>query len=172
MASPASGRQVPTVGGRRRGRNESGDSVVAQSHGGRELSRDVGDTAFLAPLTGLLERDGRFGHRQHVELAWRYLQCGDSRHAEQSMRQAIRHVADSHGSPDRYHETLTTFWTRVVALHASINAHDTFDAFADEHPRLLDKDLPARHYTASTLWSGQARIQWVEPDLVALPAPS
>ena len=86
------------------------------------------------------------------------------------MRRAIRHVAAIHGTPDRCHETLTIFWTRLVALHGSAETSD-FDTFAGVHPQLLDKELAARHYAPATLWSEQARLAWVEPDRVALPSP-
>jgi hypothetical protein len=125
------------------------------------------DDAVLDALSALLERDGRFGHRQHLELAWEYLQAGPG--AAQSMRRAIRHAASLHGEPDRYHETLTIFWVRLVALHAAATSSASFDALIGAHPGLLDTELPARHWRHDTLWGDVARRVWVEPDLVAIP---
>ena len=46
------------------------------------------------------------------------------------------------------------------------NKEDFLAAF----PMLLAKDLPYRHWRRETMLSPDARAQWVEPDLQALPA--
>ena len=42
-------------------------------------------------------------------------------------------------------------------------------AFLTAHPRLLDRDLLAAHYSRGHLFSAAARAGFVEPDLLALP---
>ena len=71
--------------------------------------------------------------------------------------------------PDRYHDTLTTAWARVVA-HARRRDRDLgFDAFLAAHPRLLERDLLLAHYSRERLFSPAARAAFLEPDLVPLP---
>ncbi len=110
-----------------------------------------------------------FGHRQHVELAWRCLGLCDFETAKSWMEDAIRHVAAAHGTPDLYHQTMTDSWLYLVALHRRHSAAETFDEFIEESPGLLDKHLLQRHYLPSTLSSEAARRHWVDPDREAFP---
>jgi hypothetical protein len=87
------------------------------------------------------------------------------------MRSAIRHLAAVHGTPDKYHETLTLAWTRLVAAHLDSCDRPTFAEFMNENPALLDAGLPERHFSPTTLWGARARREWVEPDLSPLPSP-
>lgn len=118
--------------------------------------------AVLADGTG-------FGHREHLHLAWRYVRHGGLASAERQMRSAILHVASTHGDPDKYHETLTTTWVRLVAAHVRTATASDFDTFISENPALLDRDLPSRHFSARVLQSAEARRAMVEPDLATLP---
>lgn len=121
-------------------------------------------------VDGIVSARGGFGHREHLELAWTCLaRHHDVEQANQAVAAAVRHVARRHGMPDRYHETLTRAWVHVVALHRSLEAGDTFDAFIAAHPRLLERDLLSRHYSRPLLDSETARIRWTEPDLRAFP---
>ena len=108
-----------------------------------------------------------FTHRDHVRVAFAYARRGGVEHAVERARHGLRHLAAAHGEPDRYHETLTTAWARVVAHHATGEAD--FDAFLTAHPRLLDRDLLLAHYSRERLFSSAARKRFVEPDLLALP---
>jgi hypothetical protein len=128
---------------------------------------DEGD--FLPPLNDVLKSHGVFGHRQHVQLAWRYLHGTEPASAERLMRSAIRHVAATHGTPEKYHETLTIAWVRLVAAHIRSCDAGSFDEFIALNPGLLDRRLPDRHFSTATLWADHARHEWVEPDLLPLP---
>lgn len=121
-------------------------------------------------LQTILAARGGFGHREHLELAWRCLAGGDVDSAHRAVAAGVRHVAAGHGMPDRYHETLTRAWVQVVALHRSIEPGESFDAFLEAHPRLLERDLMSGHYSRPLLWSEAARGRWVEPDLRPFPA--
>ena len=122
----------------------------------------------MAEITG----DGhRFGHREHIQLAF----IAGRRHGAAAtgdlMRQWITEIAVAHGAPHKYHETITLAWARLVAHHVAADPEVTdFDEFTHKHPALLDKTLLARHYTASVLGSDAARMAWVPPDLTPFPA--
>ena len=122
-------------------------------------------------LERIVASRGGFGHREHLELAWTCLdRYRDVDAAHQTVAAAVRHVAQRHGMPDKYHETLTRAWVVVVALHRALDAGESFDAFIAAHPRLLDRSLLSRHYSEPVLLSQAARAHWAEPDLRAFPA--
>ncbi|HET7015817.1 MAG TPA: hypothetical protein VFI65_17990 [Streptosporangiaceae bacterium] len=111
---------------------------------------------------------GRFGHREHIHLAFIAARRGD---AAGLLRGWIRQIAASHGTPDRYHETITTAWAQIVVHHirAAPGISD-FDAFAARFPALLDKTLLTRHYSPAALASPAARATWLAPDLTPIPS--
>lgn len=120
-------------------------------------------------LQRILKR-GRFGHREHLELAWTYLGLYDADAAQRRMISAIRHVAALHGAPDRYHETITRSWLHLVAIHRSGSTARSFDEFIADNQGLLDRRLLRRHYSEELIASEAARAGWADPDLRPLPA--
>jgi hypothetical protein len=111
-----------------------------------------------------------FHHRDHIRLAWRLNRELGVVAAPGAIGRAIQFVAARHGQPEKYHETLTRFWALIVGHHAARRPElIDFEAFIAAYPQLLDKDLPARHWSHETLYSDAARAAWVDPDLLALP---
>jgi hypothetical protein len=125
------------------------------------------DDAFLAHFEAGSLRS--FGHRDHLRVAFAYARRGGADHAIDAARRGLRHIAAAHGEPERYHETLTTAWARVVADHAIADPDRGFEAFLAAHPQLLRRDLLLGHYTRERLFSPAARARFVEPDRRALP---
>ena len=110
----------------------------------------------------------RLGHREHVRLAWLVIRDEGPDEGGDRVARILRHLAELHGEGDRYHETLTRFWIRLVAHAIEVELGiDDFDAFVDRFPLLLDGSIVKRHWSAEALAS--ARAAWVEPDVVALP---
>jgi hypothetical protein len=110
----------------------------------------------------------RLGQREHVRLAWLVIRAEGPGEGGDRVARMLRHLAELHGEGERYHETLTRFWIRLVA-HA-IDAEpriDDFDVFVERFPLLLDGSIVQRHWSAEALAS--ARTAWVEPDVLALP---
>ena len=132
---------------------------------------DTTDNAFVeAFLTGSLPPQ-QFHHRDHLRLAWALVRLTGVDEATRRITSGIRYFAARHGHAEKYHETMTQFWVRVVG-HAVAAQPDitTFDAFLAAFPLLLEKELPYRHWRRETMLSSTARAQWVEPDIQALPA--
>ncbi|SRR6266568_7859675 len=113
---------------------------------------------------------GEFRHGGHLRLAWLILSHDRKDDAERIVAREIQKFAISSGAPNRYHDTLTRFWVRLVG-HAMENAPDagSIDALLAMFPFLLDKTLPYRHWRGETFNSDRARAAWVEPDLVPVP---
>ena len=114
----------------------------------------------------------QFHHQDHLRLAWYLTSHQDLESATNLITSGIRAFATHHGHASKYHETLTQFWIRLVA-HLVRHRPDITDfaSFVATFPHLLDKDLPYQHWRRDTIHGDIARAQWVEPDLLALPAP-
>lgn len=120
-------------------------------------------------LHQIVSARGGFGHREHLELAWNYLAEYPDTTAETMMASAIRALARGHGALDRYHETMTRSWVRLVAIHRGAGEASSFEDFIEANDGLLDRGLLQRHYSPDLLWSDRARGGWVAPDLRPLP---
>jgi hypothetical protein len=120
-------------------------------------------------LRSILSGRGGFGHREHLELAWNYLDVYEPDEAHDVMASAIRQLARLHGAPDKYHETITRCWVHLVAVHRASSEAQSFDRFIGENGGLLDSRLLARHYSPELISSPGARASWTEPDLRELP---
>src|SRR5438132_5794643 len=80
-----------------------------------------------------------FHQRDHHRLAWLVVRRDGATAAGPIVAGGIRRYAEAHGRSDRYHETMTGFWVRIVA-HAVADdlAIDDFDRFLAAYPLLLD----------------------------------
>lgn len=133
------------------------------------MSDRCSDDAFMRLLKTCQIPNELFRHRDHLRAAWLCLKRMPLGEATAAMDQLIRRFALHHGREDKYHRTLTIVWVHLVDAHAVAYPAPTFDQFALRHAALLAKDLPLHFYSRETLFSPQAREQWVEPDLRALP---
>jgi hypothetical protein len=124
--------------------------------------------AILADVAGA---DGRFGHRQHVHLAYLAVRREGLPGAVQTVCGWIRQLAAYERAPQRYHYTVSRAWVELVVHHLVRDGDGgTFDAFVGRHPALLDKRLLSRQYRSATLAAVAARAAWVEPDLAPFPS--
>ena len=128
------------------------------------------DEEFLEAVEATTWPGERFGHREHVRLAWLYLRGHGWEEGTRRIRETIRRYATALGAPGKYHETLTRAWCACVqgALEETPGL-EAFDAFVEAHAELLDGRLLERHYRKETLGTAAAKEGWVEPDLEPLP---
>ena len=132
---------------------------------------DMADRDFVDAFLRDAVPPTQFHHRDHLRLSWFLIREHGVEEASRIIGAGIRHFAGRHGQADKYHETLTRFWVRIVGHHVEDRPDlAEFAAFLTAFPHLLDKDLPYRHWRRETLGDAAARAQWVEPDLRALPA--
>jgi hypothetical protein len=110
-----------------------------------------------------------FNHVAHVRVAWVYLrEAASVEDALARMREAIRRFAAAAGASNKYHETITVLWMRLLE---DVRARGASGELADvlrAHPDLADKDLPLQYYSRERLFSDEARAAWVEPDRLPL----
>jgi len=128
------------------------------------------DEQFLAAFEAEKIANQDFHHRDHLRLAWIQIRRLGQERASDTVAGAIRRFAVHHGHADRYQETMTRFWVRVVGM--GITRHPTlaFDDLLVAEPHLLDKNLPYRHWSRERMGSDEAKRQWTEPDLIRMPA--
>jgi hypothetical protein len=111
-----------------------------------------------------------FGHREHIELAFLAVHQYGMPRAIDEVCARLRTMTAYHRAPQKYHHTISRAWVEAVAHHVASDPTCTrFDAFAERHPRLLDKRLIFPHYRPTTLAAETARRGWVEPDLHPFP---
>lgn len=110
-----------------------------------------------------------FGHREHLEFAWAVLdEAADLDDAIRVVSLTIRHLAIAGGTPDKYHETVTIFWLRLLAhLRETHPRVASVGEMIDAYPDLGVSKLPETYW--SDLDAEEARQHWVEPDLRPLP---
>jgi len=109
----------------------------------------------------------QFHHRDHLRLAWIYLKSHGSAAARVRIVESIRRYAAHLGVSEKYHETITIAWMRIVE-----QAADDLPSFEDVlavMPELRDKDTLQTYYSPAVLQSEEARTRFVEPDLKPLP---
>ena len=126
----------------------------------------LSDDQLVSRFEALALEPGRFGHRDHVRLAWIYLRRHGLLEAIRRYRDGLVRFAAHHGAAGRYHETVT--WAMVVLIHermAAAPAVDDFGAVAAAHPDLMRWRGGAffDYYGEDVLDSEQARHTFVLP---------
>ncbi|TME22163.1 MAG: hypothetical protein E6I68_09610 [Chloroflexi bacterium] len=128
------------------------------------------DEAFVAAFHAHQLSNQGFHHRHHLRLAWVQIRRLGLDEASEVVTTGIRRFAAHHGGIERYNDTMTRFWLRLVNLGISRHPELTFDELLAAEPHLLDKNLPFRHWSLERMNRDDAKQQWVEPDLHPMPA--
>ena len=128
------------------------------------------DREFLDALEGCTLPGAAFDHRAHVRAAYLYSLDADFVTSLGRIERAIRAFAASLGAADKYHETITIAFLSLVRRRMfESGPEESWEAFADAHPDLLDPQAVARYYPAGELKTRVARHTFVLPEL-SLPA--
>ena len=128
-----------------------------------------GDQEFLEAFETCRLAPQLFHHRDHLRLAWIYLQR-DASTAPVRIAESIRRYAAYHGQSGKYHETMTLAWLRLLADAARRSGAVNIDAVLRASPELLDQKTLQQYYSPELLASETARDEFVPPDRKALPA--
>jgi hypothetical protein len=107
-----------------------------------------------------------FTHAAHIAVALSYLDTFSPEQALERMREKIRAFAARHGVTNLYHETLTTFWMRLLE-HVSGTSDLNLPLW--RRINLIVEDWTKRrpveaHYSRELIKSQTARDKWVPPD--------
>ena len=86
------------------------------------------------------------------------------------MREALLNfLAHNSIPPSKYHETMTRAWVLAVRHFMNRSASTSSADFIARNQELLDSKIMLTHYSASVLFSPDARAGFVEPDLDPIP---
>ena len=112
-----------------------------------------------------------FSHAAHIAVALSYLETFSPEQALQRMREKIRSFAAHHGVSNLYHETLTTFWMRLLE---HVTSASDIDLPLWRRINLIVEHWTQRrpveaHYSRELIRSKAAREKWVPPDLLPTP---
>jgi hypothetical protein len=131
----------------------------------RLATSHLSDEEFLDALHTCSLPKEQFGNADHFRLAWLHLQGRSVAEAEYLMRSGIRTFGAHHGRLDKYHETITLAWVRLLASHKE----PTFEEFLRVNEARLNLATLHRYWTPELLASETARLSWVPPDRAQLP---
>ncbi len=106
-------------------------------------------------------------HARHLVMALWYLRRLDRDRATALIRGGIRRYNERQGNLTGYHETITLAWVAVIDRFLGVRDRSTpVSVLARE---LLDecgdREYLLRFYSRGRLFSEEARVGWVPPDL-------
>src|SRR2546422_685581 len=93
------------------------------------------DEAFVAAFHAHQLSNEGFHHRDHLRLAWVQIRRLGLEQAAEVVTNGIRRFASHHGSAERYNDTMTRFWLRVVAIGPSKSGARSFSSWARTRKR-------------------------------------
>ena len=124
----------------------------------------MNDLALLEAFEDCSLSPAALRHRDHIFVAWSYLQRASFGAAGDRFCANLRRFAEAHGKTKLFHETIT--WAYVTLIHERMqHGPSTFAAFAEANPDLFDHagGALARIYDKETLASEHARRVFVFP---------
>ena len=129
------------------------------------------DKRFVAQLESSTLAPSQFDHRAHVRAAYVYLAESDTETATARMRAALLPFLRHHGIPaSKYHATITRAWVLAVRHFMALTPEvESADAFINANAQLLDSNIMLSHYSASLIFSPEARAEFIEPDQSPIP---
>jgi hypothetical protein len=112
-----------------------------------------------------------FTHVAHIAVAVSYLAELSPVQALERMRSKIRAFAAHHGVTGLYHETLTTFWMRLLdhvarTYDVSLPLWQRINLIVERWGSRRPVDA---HYSRELIASPAARESWIPPDRLPIP---
>lgn len=127
------------------------------------------DSTFLRTFLAGWPAAERFGHYEHLRIAWLVIDRHGPEPAAEIVGARLKAMAVAKGVAPLYNETLTRFWIRLCAHVREAKTVTTIDEAIEQVPMLLDKNLALKHWSRKVLFGPDARERWVEPDGAPLP---
>jgi hypothetical protein len=108
----------------------------------------------------------QFHHRQHVEVAWRFVRNYGMPAALGEFTAAIKRFANAKGATGLYHETITWAFLLLIAERQAKCDAVSWEDFAQANADLLvwKPSILERYYSSDVLKSEIARKVFVFPD--------
>jgi hypothetical protein len=137
----------------------------------RDFASDTEVAALVSAFENATIPASEFTHAAHIAVALSYLDAFPPEEALERMREKIRAFAAHHGVSNLYHETLTTFWMRLLE-HVAGTSDVELPLW--QRINLVVEDWTKRrpvdaHYSRELITSQTARDKWVPPDRLPIP---
>ncbi len=109
-----------------------------------------------------------FHHRQHVQVAWLFVQKYGMPDALAEFSAAIKRFADAKGATGLYHETIAWAFLLLIADRQARRPAETWEAFERDNQDLMTwkPSILERYYSKELLGSELARSAFLMPDKV------
>ncbi len=129
---------------------------------------DLSDNEFEAQFFSCQLKPELFSHEAHLRLAWIKITKNGVQKAEEDIQSQIKSFVKHVGAEDKYHTTLTLAAIKIVNQFIQKSESGSFKDFISEFPRLKSnfKELIQSHYSSDIFISKQARLNYLEPDLL------
>lgn len=100
------------------------------------------DEQFLQQIEGCTLPKEAFNHRNHVRLAWLYLNDRTGGNPDVRIAATIQAYATSVGAVTKFDHALTMQWMRKVEAAIAATPAESFEAFIAARPELLTNRRP------------------------------
>lgn len=97
------------------------------------------DREFLQHIEACTLPREAFTHRNHVRLAWLYLNDLPGGDPGVRISQTIERYATSLGATTKFDRALTMTWLKLVETAMAVTRVESFDQFIEAHPELMDR---------------------------------
>jgi hypothetical protein len=127
---------------------------------------EMTDEALVAGFLDTSLPKDAFRHKDHVRVAWLFLQRYGMPAVLEEFSSALRRFADAKGATMLYHETITWGYLLLIHERQARSAAADWLTFAAANADLLSwkPSVLDSLYTPETLWSDLARRTFVMPD--------
>ena len=124
------------------------------------------DTELLDQFERTTLPTDQFHHRQHVRVAWLYVQRCGMPDAITAFSAALRRFAIAKGATNLFHVTITWAYVLLINERQAACRAAGWESFAAANPDLLSwkPSILDDYYTNEALWSERARHTFVMPD--------
>ena len=109
----------------------------------------------------------RFGHREHLRVAYLMLRKHDFLDATCRYARMIEKLAKAAGAPKKFNVTITVAFMSLIAERMAESVSDDDTGFLAANPDLLEKQVLASLYSRERLASDLARSAFLLPDEAA-----
>jgi len=137
----------------------------------REFASDAEVAALVEAFEAATIPPSQFTHYAHIAVALSYLDRLPLAEALERMREKLSQFTARHHLVDLYHETLTTFWMRLLDHVARLHYRDVplWRRINLIVARWGTAGPVEAHYSRELIKSKAAREDWIEPDRLPLP---
>ncbi|GAA4279384.1 hypothetical protein [Aquimarina mytili] len=128
----------------------------------------LSDNEFITQFKNCTLNPSIFNHEAHLRLSWILINELGLDSAIKTIQLQLQNFVKSVGATDKYHATLTIAAMKTVHHFMQKSKTENFENFISENQRLKTnfKDLINNHYSIDIFTSEQAKVNFLEPDLL------